>query len=105
MRRAPRPRRRERSTIWKAMSPDAKADAARSPTFADGMSDGQARTIGTKHQPTKAPTRPRSRNRTSGATPAQPYAPRTARTSQPTFVIGHGLTPSTIVGETTIVTD
>src|SRR4051794_11071280 len=87
------------------MSPEAKADAARSPTFADGMSNGQARTIGTEHQPTKAPALPRSRYRGSGATAAQPYAMRTARESQPMLSIGHDLAPSTTVTGATIVTD
>src|SRR5262245_60118568 len=87
------------------ISPDAKADAARSPTFADGMSNGQTRTIGTKHQPTKAPAPPRSRYRGSGATTAQPYAMRIARKSQPTFFIDHDLAPSTTVSGAIIVTD
>src|SRR5712692_4139208 len=73
------------------MSPDAKADAARSPTFADGMINGQTKMIGTKHQPTKAPTLPRSRYRRSGGIRAQPYAMRIARKSQPTFFIDHDL--------------
>src|SRR6185437_12606596 len=87
------------------MSPDAKADAARSPTFADGMSNGQITMIGTKHQPTKAPTLPRNRYRRSGATTAQPYAMRIARKSQPGFFIDHDLTPSTTVSGAIIVTD
>src|SRR5215475_3440237 len=105
MLRSPSPQWRKYSTILKVISPDAKADAARSPTFADGMSNGQARMIGTMHQPTKAPTRPRSRYRRSGATTAQPYATRIARKSQPTFFIDHGLAPSTTVNGATIVTD
>ena len=52
------------------MSPEAKADAARSPTFADGMSNGQARMSGTKHQPMNVPTLPRMPERRSGATTA-----------------------------------
>src|SRR5262245_31205022 len=87
------------------MSPDAKTDAARSPTFADGMSNGQTRMIGTMHQPTRAPTRPRSRYRRSGATTAQPYATRIARESQPRFFIDHDLAPSTTVSGAIIVTD
>src|SRR3954451_10015158 len=87
------------------MSTDAKADTARRPTFADGMSNGQTRMIGTKHQPTKAPTLPRSRYRRSGATTAQPYAMRIARESQPTFFIDHDLAPSTTVSGAIIVTD
>ena len=99
------PQWRKYSTILKVMSPDAKADAARSPTFADGMSNGQTRMIGTKHQPTKAPTLPRSRYRRSGATTAQPYAMRIARKSQPTFFIDYDLAPSTTVSGAIIVTD
>src|SRR6516225_5822617 len=97
MLRSPLPQWRKYSTILKKMSPDTKADAARSPTFADGMSNGQARMIGTKHQPTRAPTLPRSRYRGTGATTAQPYAMRIARKSQPTFFIDHKLGPSTTV--------
>src|SRR5947209_12993527 len=73
------------------MSPDVKADAARSPTFPDGMSNGQIKMIGTKHQPRKTPTLPRSVYRRSGAIRAQPYALRIARQSQPTFFIDHDL--------------
>src|SRR5262249_28597408 len=59
----------------------------------------------TKHQPTKAPTPPRSRQRRSAATAAQPYATRSARASQPRFRIAHDLAPSTTVSGATIVTD
>src|SRR5262245_25751777 len=69
------------------------------------MSNGQARTTGTRHQPARAPTRPRSRERKSGATAAQPYAIRTARKSQPTLLIDRDLAPSTTVSGATIVTD
>jgi hypothetical protein len=86
-------------------STDAKADAARSPTLADGISRGQTRMIGTAHQPTKTPTLPRRRYRSSDATTAQPYARRIARKSQPTFFIDHDLAPSKTVRGTTIVTD
>src|SRR4051812_34505933 len=85
------PQWRKYSTILKVMSPEAKAEAARRPTFADGMSTGQTRMIGTKHQPTKAPTLPRYRYRGTGATTAQPYAMRIARKSQPAFFIEHDL--------------
>ena len=69
------------STILNRSSPDAKADTARSPKFADGMSRGQTSAIGTKHQPTKAPTLPRSQYRRSGATTAQPNAVPIAKKS------------------------
>src|SRR5262249_52353131 len=87
------PQWRKESTILKLMSPDAKADATRSPIFADGMSNGQTRMIGTKHQPIEEPTLPRSQYRRSGAKAAQPYAPTIARKSQPTLFIGHDLAP------------
>src|SRR4029077_10898657 len=99
------PQWRKYSTILKVISPDAKADAARSPTFADGMSNGQTRMIGTKHQPTKAPTLPRSWYRRIGATTAQPYAMRIARKSQPRFFIDPDLAPSTTASGAIIVTD
>jgi hypothetical protein len=89
----------------KMISVDAKADAARSPTFADGMINGQTRTIGTMHQPTKVPTLPRSRYRRSGATAAQPYAIKIASKSQPRFFIDHDLVSSTTVSVAIIVTD
>src|SRR5438552_2428887 len=99
------PQWRKYSTILKVISPETKADAARSPAFADGMSNGQARMTGTKHQPAKAPAQPRSRDRTSGATAAQPYAARIARNNQPTFFIGLDLGLSTTVRGASIVTD
>src|SRR6516225_8678596 len=104
MLRSTSPQWRKYSTILKVMSPDAKADAARSPTFADGMSNGQTMMIGTMHQPTKAPSLPRSQDRSSGATMAQPYAMRIARKSQPAFFIDHDLAPATTVSGAIIVT-
>jgi hypothetical protein len=94
------------------MSPDRKTDAVRSPTFAEGMSNGQIITSGTMHQPANAPLRPRSRYRRSGATAAQPYALNIARKSQPTLFTGGcarkaqcDLAPSTIVSGAFIVAD
>jgi hypothetical protein len=87
------------------MSHKTTAEMARSPTFADGMSNGQARMTGRVHQPTKAPTLPQSRYRSSAATPAQPYAMRIASKSQPTFFIDHDLAPSTTVSVAITVTD
>src|SRR4051812_8716529 len=73
------------------MSPEIVADAARSPTLADGMSRGQARTAGTRHQAARTAGLLQDRNRIRGATAAQPYATVSARSSEPARVIGHDL--------------
>src|SRR4051812_23202454 len=89
------------------MSTDASTDRVRNPTFADGMSKGQARMIGTTEPTTNLPARPRCRHWhwSSGAPRAQEYAERIARKSQPAFSIDQDLASSTTVSDVLIVTD
>src|SRR3954468_21768416 len=71
------------------MSPEITADAARSPTLVGGMSRGQARTAGTRHQAARTAALLRDRSRGRGATTAQPYATVNASSSEPAGLIGH----------------
>src|SRR4051812_6861401 len=73
------------------MSAEIVADAARSPRLAEGMSKGQARTTGTRHQAARTAGLLRDRSRMRGATTAQPYATVNARSSGPALLIGRDL--------------